>query len=107
MELTDAQRYWIKHVEACERAGMGYSEYCRKYGLNKNHLYGHRCTLKRKGYKFNSTPSPVFSEVRVEATPASNTIRQVRVEFSSGMILQLEGGSDSEELHFFIKRLLA
>ena len=107
MELTEAQGYWIKHVEACERSGLSYSEYCRKHGLNKNHLYGHRYNLKRKGYRFNSTPSPVFSEVRVESLPAVNTIRQIRAEFSSGMIFQLEGGNDPEEVFSIIKRLLA
>jgi len=34
--LTERQRYWMKHVRACDSAGLTSVEYAREHGLNVN-----------------------------------------------------------------------
>ena len=44
-DLTERQRYWLKHIRACEAAGQTAVEYARARGIKVKTLYSPRKTL--------------------------------------------------------------
>lgn len=47
--LTERQRYWLRHVRACEASGKTAAAYSGTHGLNGRTLYGAKKVLVRKG----------------------------------------------------------
>ena len=48
-ELTERQRYWLAHVQACEKSGLSSLAYADAHGLKVGSLYNARHVLKEKG----------------------------------------------------------
>jgi len=48
-ELTERQRYWLAHIDACEQSGLLARTYADEHGLKVNSLYNARHLLKAKG----------------------------------------------------------
>ena len=48
-KLTERERYWLKHIRACEASGQRMSDYVAAHGLNVRALYDGKRTLVRKG----------------------------------------------------------
>lgn len=38
--LTDRQRYWLEHIEACEAFGKSMAEYAASQGIAVRAMYG-------------------------------------------------------------------
>ena len=71
-ELTEIQRYWLSHIEACEESGGTIKEYADEQGLSVGSLYNARHQLKAKGI-WGSVPTDVVEadgERADEPTPA-------------------------------------
>ena len=47
--LTDRQRYWLEHIEACEASGKSMAEYAASKGIAVRAMYSGRKTLLNKG----------------------------------------------------------
>ena len=47
--LTEHQRYWLKHVRACEASGKRITEYATDYGLGVRAMYDGKRVLVKKG----------------------------------------------------------
>ena len=43
--LTERQRYWLKHIHACDAAGQTSVDYAQAHGINVKSLYSARKTL--------------------------------------------------------------
>lgn len=48
-ELTERQRYWLGHVEACERSGQTTKAYAEVHGLSTSMMYSWRKELTNPG----------------------------------------------------------
>jgi hypothetical protein len=60
ISLTEHQRYWLKHVTACEASGMRITEYASEYGLAVRAMYDGKRALVKKGV----TPHACRTDVR-------------------------------------------
>ena len=80
--LTERQRYWLEHLEACERSGETTKAYAKAHGLSPSMMYSWRKELTIRGVWSRrcgmSRPS-TFDRVEVvgEASPLLSTWRIV------------------------------
>ena len=49
ISLTDLQRHWLEHLQACEAAGKGIAAYAAEHGLDAKAMYTGKKTLVKKG----------------------------------------------------------
>lgn len=56
-DLTEKQRYWLTHLEACEKSGQNVTSYAAANGLDRRVLYNWRSRLCRMGVLANSLTS--------------------------------------------------
>ena len=66
--LTDRQRYWLEHVQACEAAGKTIVEYAADQEFCAQDMYAGKSVLVKKGVLATARPTR-FQRVQVmEAT---------------------------------------
>ena len=49
ISLTEHQRYWLKHVRACDASGKRITEYATDHGLGVRAMYDGKRALVKKG----------------------------------------------------------
>jgi len=49
ISLTEKQRYWLKHIRACEASGKCITEYATENGLGVRAMYDGKRALVKKG----------------------------------------------------------
>ena len=47
--LTERQRYWLEHIQACKDSGKTIAEYAAEQGFTARSMYGGKKTLVKKG----------------------------------------------------------
>ncbi len=47
--LTEHQRYWLKHIRACESSDKRITEYAARHGLSVRAMYDSKRALVKKG----------------------------------------------------------
>lgn len=118
-ELTERQRYWLAHVEACETSGLSCRAYADAHGIKVGNLYNARHLLKEKGVwraaeaddprSEPSVPSQppagfqrvvVGSEAAEESQPFSAHVSgqgatPCRIHLPNGVILEVMTGTDA------------
>ncbi|RDH80832.1 MAG: hypothetical protein DIZ77_09160 [endosymbiont of Seepiophila jonesi] len=47
--LTDLQRHWLEHLQACAASGKGIAAYAAERGLDAKAMYAGKKTLVKKG----------------------------------------------------------
>ena len=90
-ELTESQRYWLKHYQASEVSGRSMAEYAREHGLAITAFYYWKKRLVQLGAIATEGLSdpPVFRKVtfkreqRVDAT--------CRIRFPNGIECEMTG----------------
>ena len=92
--LTEHQRYWLKHIQACEACGKSIAAYAREHGLQVNAMYSGKTILVTKG-ALPRTRSPQFQ--RVQAVDTANG-SQWRVQFPNGVSVSFTGTPDAGAL---------
>ena len=55
--LTERQRYWLEHVQACEASGKTIAEYAAEHGLAAQAMYAGKKILIRKGVLAPTRPA--------------------------------------------------
>jgi len=55
--LTERQRYWLEHVQACEASGETIAEYATERGLAAQVMYAGKKILVRKGVLPSTRPA--------------------------------------------------
>ena len=100
--LTERQRHWLKHLQACERAGETIRRYSERQGLSVHSLYSARKRLRGLGFSFG-TPrrSSRVSFAKVSLREASVGPAHWRVHFPNGAIVEWSaplGGERAKEL---------
>ena len=63
-ELTERQRYWLDHIQACEDAGKTIAEYAAEHGLAAQAMYAGKKKLVIKGALATDKPAQ-FQRVHV------------------------------------------
>ena len=109
-ELTEAQRFWLKHYQACQMANQSLAEYARAHGLAiKSFYYWTRRLRQLKAIESEpqrqQPPQPLFHPVRVQRTPVVEVT--CRLHFPNGMVCDLTELDESklERLLVTVSRL--
>ncbi len=90
-DLTERQRYWLRHLRAAERAGGPLKTYAERLGLSEHSMYEAKCRLRVLGViapaARRKTAAPRFTRVTV-APGESASVTSLRVRLSSGAVLE-------------------
>lgn len=92
-ELTERQRYWLGHIEACEASGESLKAYAEAHGFAAGAIYAAKKVLIRKGLLSQS--SGRFQRVQSLASIASSAWR---VELPNGAAVAFSGAVDAAAL---------
>ena len=92
--LTERQRYWLEHIQACEASGNSMAEYAAEQGITARAMYAGKKTLVKKGV-LPGTHSSRFQRLQViEATLSS----QWRIGLPNGVSVAFAGEVDARTL---------
>jgi len=90
-ELTEVQRFWLTHYQACQMASQSLAEYAREHGLAvKSFYYWKRRLRQLKAIEPESqrqSPQPTFHSVRVRRAQVVEAA--CRLHFPNGMSCEL------------------
>ena len=99
--LTDRDRYWLGHHEACEKSGLTAKAYARRHRLSIHGLYQARKRLRgfwaleaaaQRPSKTKPGSGAGFARVAVAAAPKP----RYRVRLPNGALVEWEGASGAE-----------
>ena len=89
-DLSERQRFWLKHLRAAERKGEPLNAYAARLALSESSLYEAKRRLRACGViepaPQRRVSSPEF--VRVEIADATRTPASLRVRLASGALLE-------------------
>jgi len=92
--LTERQRFWLEHVQACEASGKSMVEYAVSQDIAVRDMYAGKKTLVKKGV-FPTTRPTRFQRVQVMEATASN---QWRISLPNGVSVAFVGEVDARAL---------
>jgi hypothetical protein len=103
-DLSERQRFWLKHLRAAERTGEPLNAYAERLGLSESSLYEAKRRLRACGVIAPAgqprTTSPEF--VRVEVAGSSRTPASLRVRLASGALLEWSEAPQGDALRDLI-----
>ena len=106
-DLSERQRYWLKHLRAAERKGEPLTAYAERLGLSKSSLYEAKRRLRACGV-ISSVPDRAVSSaefVRVELPEASRVRTSLRVRLASGALLEWSEAPRGDTLRELVELL--
>ena len=92
--LTNRQRYWLEHCQACEAAGKTIVEYAAAQEFCAQEMYAGKSALVKKGVLPATQPTR-FQRVQVMEATASS---QWRVGLPNGVSVAFAGNVDARTL---------
>ncbi len=103
-DLSERQRYWLKHLRAAEERGEPLKAYAKRLGLSESSLYEAKRRLRACGViapvPKRTTPSPGFARVKLRdpgPPPCS-----FRVRLASGAWLEWSQAPQGDALRELI-----
>ena len=99
--LSDKQRDWLQHVEACTAAGGSMKVYAERHGLNLASLYFWKGQLRKLGVLGAPPDDGIALEpVHVRAVQQDAS---VRIALANGIAIEAPGEIDADALGRLIK----
>jgi len=92
--LTERQRYWLEHIQACEASGKSMAEYATEHGVKVRAMYSGRKMLVNKGV-LPSEQQNRFQRVQVMETSVN---QQWRIGLPNGVSVAFAGEVDAQTL---------
>ena len=92
--LTERQRFWLKHIQACEASGKSIAAYSAEQGIVARAMYGGKKVLVKKGMLPATRPARFQRVQVVEATLSS----QWRIGLPNGVSVAFVGEVDAQSL---------
>jgi hypothetical protein len=92
--LTEHQRYWLKHVRACEASGKRITEYATEHGLGVRAMYDGKRVLVKKGV-LPRTRATRFQRVQVVGPVMGS---EWRIQLPNGVSVAFAGSVDAGSL---------
>lgn len=91
-ELTESQRFWLKHYQACRTSGKVMADYAREHGLAVKSFYYWRKRLMQLGAIAPESPStsPVFHKVQIKPVQVGNSVH-CHIRFPNGVECEMSG----------------
>ena len=92
--LTERERYWLEHVQACEASGKRVTEYAEEHGLGVRAMYDGKRALVKKGV-LPRTHRSRFQRVRVVDPVVAS---EWRIQLPNGVSVAFSGTVDAGSL---------
>lgn len=92
--LTERQRYWLEHVQACEASGKSIAEYAAEHNFAAQAMYAGKKILIRKGVLPPTRPAR-FQRAQV-ARPVVGS--EWRIHLPNGVSVAFSGSVDAATL---------
>ena len=92
--LTERQRYWLQHIQACEASGKSIAAYSAEQGIAARAMYGGKKVLVKKGVLPRTRPSR-FQRAQVVAPASGNAWR---IQMPNGLSVTFSGTVDARTL---------
>jgi hypothetical protein len=92
--LTERQRYWLQHIQACEASGKSIAAYSAEQGIAARAMYGGKKVLVKKGVLATTRPAR-FQRVQGMEAAVSN---QWRIGLPNGVSVAFAGEVDAQAL---------
>lgn len=103
--LTERQKYWLKHIRACDASGQTTIDYAREHGIKVKSMYSARKALVEKATLPPSQPN-CFQQVQVVSTsPSSDS--QWQVQLPNGATVAFSGNVDATTLSLVLTTVVA
>ncbi len=103
-DLSERQRFWLKHLRAAERTGEPVKAYAKRLGLAESSLYEAKRRLRACGViapaAKRTRRSPGFARVAVSVPSPSPT--SLRVRLASGALLEWSEAPQGDALRELI-----
>ncbi len=94
ISLTEKQRHWLEHLQACEASSKGIAAYAAEHGLDAKAMYTGKKTLVKKGV-LPRTRRRRFARAQVKATVTDNAWR---IGLPNGVSVTFSGAVDARTL---------
>jgi len=94
ISLTEKQRHWLEHLQACEASGKGIAAYAADQGLDARTLYAGKKILVKKGV-LPRTRRSRFHRVQVQDLVSDNAWR---ILLPNGLVIDFTGAVDARTL---------
>jgi hypothetical protein len=92
--LTQRQRYWLEHVQACEASGKSIAAYSTEQGIAARAMYGGKKVLVKKGILPATQPTRFQRVLVMQATLSSKW----RIGLPNGVSVAFVGAVDGQAL---------
>lgn len=92
--LTERQRYWLDHIQACKESGKTVSEYAAEHDLDARAMYTGKKVLVKKGVLPGTRPTR-FQRAR---TAGAGIGSEWRIQLPNGVSVAFTGTVDARAL---------
>ena len=108
-QLSDKQRAWLDHVEACVASGGSMKRYAEKNGLDLQSFYLWKGRLKKLGVIAGRTVEVAVEPVRISQTPTSCGSRThgTRIELGDGVRIEVPHNFDVDMLCDLVRHVVS
>jgi transposase-like protein len=93
--LTERQRYWLEHIQACKESGKTVSEYAAEHDFDARAMYAGKKVLVKKGMLPRSRPVR-FQRARAEGASIGS---EWRIQLPNGLSVAFSGTVDARALN--------
>ena len=104
-DLSERQRFWLKHLRVAERKDEALKSYAERLGLSKSSLYEAKRRLRACGViapaPQRRAPSPGFARIAVADTGRAASV-SLRVRLASGALLEWSEAPQGDALRELI-----
>ena len=97
ISLTEHQRHWLDHLQACEASGKGIAAYAAEHGLDAKAMYTGKKTLVKKGVLPRTRRR--FARAQVRTAVIDNAWR---IGLPNGISVAFSGAVDAKTLHMIL-----
>jgi len=94
MTLTERQRYWLSHIQACEASGKRVAEYAAEQQIDAQAMYAGKKALVKKGV-LPRTRAIRFQRAQV-VDPVMGS--EWRIQLPNGVVVAFAGSVDAATL---------
>jgi len=101
--MTERQRYWFKHIQACEASGKRIAEYAADQQIDAKAMYADKKSLVNKGV-LPRTRATRFQRVQVAGAVVGG---EWRIQLPNGISVAFAGPVDAHALSLVLNTAAA